>query len=162
MREFTELTIWRNTYAGQLEETAQLIWPEHRNTFFYGTFNWPGMKKTQQQVDASGMLALHRFAAITDSLLTPADTLVVGWENEFPTAARAAARKYVRKRQVLQWAFAGAPGHPALRAACEMSLEERIARFEPMLQHLKVYDVHRWRDDFIHALTPDNALAMSA
>ena len=50
----------------------------------------------------------------------------------------------------------------ALRAACEMSLEERIARFEPMLQHLKVYDVHRWRDDFIHALTPDHALAMSA
>ena len=50
----------------------------------------------------------------------------------------------------------------ALRAACEMSLEERIARFEPMLQHLKVYDVHRWRDDFIHALTPAPALAMSA
>ncbi len=50
----------------------------------------------------------------------------------------------------------------ALRAACEMSREERIARFEPMLQHLKVYDVHRWREDFIHALTPDHALAMSA
>ena len=50
----------------------------------------------------------------------------------------------------------------ALRAACEMSLEERIARFEPMLQHLKVYDVHRWREDFIHALTPAPALAMSA
>jgi len=50
----------------------------------------------------------------------------------------------------------------ALRAACEMSLEERIARFEPMLQHLKVFDVHRWREDFIHALTPDHALAMSA
>lgn len=74
LRLFGELTTWRNTYAEQLEETAQLIWPEHRNTFFYGSFNWPGMKKTQQQVDASGMLALHRFAAITDSLLTPANS----------------------------------------------------------------------------------------
>ena len=32
------------------------------------------MKKTQQQVDATGMLALHRFAAIADSLLTPANS----------------------------------------------------------------------------------------
>ena len=50
----------------------------------------------------------------------------------------------------------------ALRGACEMSREERISRFEPMLQHLKAYDVHRWCDDFIHALTRDRALAMIA
>ena len=80
MREFTELTIWRNTHALQLEETAQLIWPEHRNTFFYGSWTWPGMKKTQQQVDATGMLALHRFAAISDSLLTPANSQWHGLE----------------------------------------------------------------------------------
>lgn len=74
MARFTEKATWRNTLANQLEETAQLLWPEHRNTFFYGTWNWPGQKKTQQQVDASGMLALHRFAAIADSLLTPANS----------------------------------------------------------------------------------------
>lgn len=74
LREFSEATTWRNVYAGQLEETAQLIWPEHRNTFFYGTWNWPGQKKTQQMVDATGMLALQRFSAITDSLLTPANS----------------------------------------------------------------------------------------
>lgn len=71
---FTEKTTWRNVHAGQWEETAQLIWPEHRNTFFYGTWNWPGQKKNWQQVDASGMIALHRFAAIADSLLTPANS----------------------------------------------------------------------------------------
>ena len=54
-----------------------------------------------------------------DSILSPKDTLVVGWENEFATAPLAARRKYVRKRQVLQWVFAGAPGHPALRAVCD-------------------------------------------
>jgi len=73
MREFSEMTTWRNTYAGQLEEAAQLIWPEYRNTFFYGSYTWPGAKKTQQQVDATGMLGLQRFAAILDSLLTPAN-----------------------------------------------------------------------------------------
>lgn len=80
MQDFTEMTIWRNTYAGQLEETAQLIWPEHRNTFYYGSFNWPGMKKTAQQIDASGMLALHRFSAIADSLLTPSNSVWHGVE----------------------------------------------------------------------------------
>lgn len=75
MRDFTERTIWRNTFAAQWEEAALLIWPEHRNTFFYGSWNWPGQKKAYQQVDASGMLALHRFAAIADSLLTPANSM---------------------------------------------------------------------------------------
>jgi len=74
MARFTEKTIWRNVHAAQWEEASRLIWPESRNTFYYGTWNWPGQKKTQQQVDASGMLALHRFAAIADSLLTPANS----------------------------------------------------------------------------------------
>jgi hypothetical protein len=74
MRGFTEKQIWRNTYAGQLEETARLIWPEHSNTFFYGSYTWPGSKKTHLQIDATGMLALERFAAIVDSLLTPANS----------------------------------------------------------------------------------------
>ncbi len=35
-----------------------------------------------------------------NNLILPRDTLVVGWENEFPTAEEASSRKYVRKRQV--------------------------------------------------------------
>jgi len=54
-----------------------------------------------------------------DALVHPADTLVVGWENVFPSPARAAGRQYARMAQVLQWVFAGAPGHPALRAVCD-------------------------------------------
>ena len=71
MREFRELTTWRNVFAGQWEETAELIAPNYRNTFFYGNQNWPGQKKTFRQIDASGMQALAKFAAICDSLLTP-------------------------------------------------------------------------------------------
>lgn len=71
IREFSQFQAFRNTTASHWEEVAQLILPTSRNTFFYGNYNWPGQKKTQQQVDASGMMALHRFAAICDSLLTP-------------------------------------------------------------------------------------------
>lgn len=71
MREFSELQNWRNTAAMQWEEIAQLIMPTSRNTFFYGNFNWPGMKKTDRQIDATGMMALERFSAICDSMITP-------------------------------------------------------------------------------------------
>ncbi len=71
MQEFGQMQLWRNTFAGQWEEVAALILPNYRNTFFYGNFNWPGTKQTQQQVDATGMVALNRFGAICDSLLTP-------------------------------------------------------------------------------------------
>ncbi len=72
MREFNQLTLYRNgAFAGHWEEAASLILPTARNTFFYGSYNTPGEKKTQLQVDATGMMALHRFAAICDSLLTP-------------------------------------------------------------------------------------------
>ncbi len=71
LREFAELTTWRNTFAGQYEEIAELIDPNSSNTFFFGNYNFPGQKKTSRQIDASGMIALNRFGAICDSLLTP-------------------------------------------------------------------------------------------
>ena len=74
LNEFNQYVTWRNVFAMQWEEAVRLIWPEQRNTFYYGTWNWPGQKKTDEQVDASGMLALERFTAIIDSLLTPANS----------------------------------------------------------------------------------------
>ncbi|PSC76567.1 glycosyltransferase family 32 [Micractinium conductrix] len=53
-----------------------------------------------------------------DGLLHSKDTLVAGWDNEFQDAAAAVAAGYVRLRQLAPWAFAGAPGHPALRELC--------------------------------------------
>lgn len=54
-----------------------------------------------------------------DGLLHSKDTLVAGWDNEFPDAAAALEAGYVRQRQLSQYVFAGAPGHPALRDLCE-------------------------------------------
>src|ERR1043165_3865320 len=70
-REFSQKISERSTLAGHCEEVAQLILPTSRNTFFYQNYNTPGEKKTQQQVDSTGALALHRFCAIADSLVTP-------------------------------------------------------------------------------------------
>jgi hypothetical protein len=62
---------WRSTFESHWEEVASLIMPTMRGTFTFGN-NWvPGEKKSQLQVDATGMLALARFGAICDSLLTP-------------------------------------------------------------------------------------------
>jgi len=81
-QEFSQFQVWRNQFAMQWEESAQLILPTSRNTFYYGNFNWPGQKKTDQQIDASGGLALHRFCAIADSLVTPRNMFWHGLESD--------------------------------------------------------------------------------
>ena len=68
---FGQMQNMRVNFATQWNEVAMLIDPPSKNTFMYGDYNYPGEKKTQQQVDATGMMASHRFAAICDSLLTP-------------------------------------------------------------------------------------------
>lgn len=93
MQEFRQMTLWRNTLASQLEEVAALIAPNQVNTFYYGSYNWPGMKKTQQQIDASGMMALHRFGAICDSLLTPRNSFWHGLTSTDPDLRKDRASK---------------------------------------------------------------------
>lgn len=70
-QEFSALQTYRAVFAEQWEEAAELIRPTSRNTFYYGSYEFPGAKKTDRQVDVSGALANIRFAAILDSLLTP-------------------------------------------------------------------------------------------
>lgn len=82
MRTFGQYQSRRSLFAGQWEEVAQLILPTSRNTFFYQNYNTPGQKKTQQQVDATGALALHRFCAIADSLVTPRNMLWHGLQGD--------------------------------------------------------------------------------
>ena len=70
-KEFGQMSAWRSTFASHWEDVAELILPTSRNTFYPGATNTPGEKKTQSQIDGTGALALSRFAAILDSLLTP-------------------------------------------------------------------------------------------
>jgi hypothetical protein len=71
LREFAQMQPHRAEFEGHWEEVASLIDPTSVNTFTYQHYNTPGEKKTSRQVDASGMMALGRFKAICDSLLTP-------------------------------------------------------------------------------------------
>lgn len=93
---FEQLNMWRVNFASQWEETAELIMPNSRNTFYRWNVNFPGMKKTDKQVDASGMLALTRFGAILDSLLTPRN---MTWHTLEPD------NEYVKKDRATQLWF---------------------------------------------------------
>ncbi len=74
LREFTELQQWRFVFGSHWEEVAELIDPTQRNTFQYGNYNSPGQKKTDRQVDATGMMALSRFTTICNDLITPSSS----------------------------------------------------------------------------------------
>ena len=93
--EFAQLQTWRNVFGAQWEEVSELILPTSRNTFYYGSWNFPGQKKTDRQIDTSGALALSRFVAILDSLLTPRNMM---WHS------LQASNKYLMKqRSVRLW-----------------------------------------------------------
>lgn len=75
MRKFSSFVQARSIFNGHWDEVAELVLPTYRNTFNYGSYNTPGEKKTQRQVDSTAAMALSRFAAICDSLLTPRNML---------------------------------------------------------------------------------------
>ena len=88
--------------------------------------------------DAASFLAIVTVAAKygvfarrrpLDYIIKPRDTMVVGWENEFATPEIAMHRNYARTRQVLQWVFAAAPGHPALREICDHIAQNVYTQF---------------------------------
>ncbi len=54
----------RYNFEVQWQESSLLAWPEYANTFFWGNRQYPGAKKTQQQIDSSVSIGSHRFAAI--------------------------------------------------------------------------------------------------
>lgn len=54
-----------------------------------------------------------------ESLISPGDALVVGYESAFPTWDITWNRGYARKMQLEQWFFMAAPGHPVLRDLCD-------------------------------------------
>jgi mannosyltransferase OCH1-like enzyme len=82
-----------------------------------------------------------------DGLIQPTDTLIVGWEQEVTSARAAAAgaaaadgaysisssssssQQLARTRQILQWFFAAAPGHPVLKVICDHIARNAMVTF---------------------------------
>lgn len=95
IKKFMSLNSSRAIFAAQWDEVAALVRPEQRNTFYFGNYNTPGEKKTQMQVDATAMMALERFGAILDSLLTPRNMI---WHQLAPSNPQ-----LVKDRQTKLW-----------------------------------------------------------
>jgi hypothetical protein len=74
LKEFQYMAGLRGNWNTHWTEIAQRIWPMHANLFnVMGTTTPQGDKRNQQVYDSTGILALSRFGAILDSLLTPRD-----------------------------------------------------------------------------------------
>ena len=64
----------RGTWESHWEEVASRVLPRYSQNFStdgFGTLLTTGAKKTQQLVDATASLALPKFAAVVESMLTP-------------------------------------------------------------------------------------------
>lgn len=72
VRNFNYLRGDRGTWESHWEEIASRIYPMHKNSF-QGQLGLgsQGDKRNQEILDSTGVIALQRFGAILDSLLTP-------------------------------------------------------------------------------------------
>lgn len=68
---FQRLSGARTLWEGHWDEIAQRVIPASSGMFSAGSFRNPGQKKTEFVFDATASVALSRFGAILDSLLTP-------------------------------------------------------------------------------------------
>lgn len=75
VREFKTLQSGRGVWEAHWEEISERLLP--RQTGFIGD-QTPGEKKTQKVFDSRPMIALDRFSAVMDSMLTPRQTI---WHN---------------------------------------------------------------------------------
>ncbi len=72
IKDFQYLAGLRGNWNTHWTEIAQRIYPMHSHLFnVIGTITPQGEKRNQQVYDSTGILALNRFGAILDSLLTP-------------------------------------------------------------------------------------------
>lgn len=81
LRGFEQRRLRRYNFEAQWQEAALIFMPEMANTFFYGYDQFPGQKKSQYQIESYPSIALHRFANIACSFITPW-TMV--WSNIVP------------------------------------------------------------------------------
>ena len=76
VREFNSLEGNRGTWESHWEEIAERVLPRHSGAFVGEQTG--GAKRTQKVFDSRPMIALERFAAVMDSMLTPRQQM---WHN---------------------------------------------------------------------------------
>lgn len=93
-REFERLSGDRGNEESHWQEIAERIIPAHSNTFYLGGDQSHGQKKTEKLLDSTASIALQRFAAILDSMLTPANQK---WHKLAPSNTELAKDREVKK-----------------------------------------------------------------
>lgn len=72
VKEFNQLSGNRGNWESHWKEIAERVWPSHSQLFTSrGTGLTEGERRTQELYDSTAAVALGRFGAILDSLLTP-------------------------------------------------------------------------------------------
>lgn len=96
IRQFEYLSGLRGTWESHWREIAERIWPMHKNLFNNGqNLQSQGDKRNQEILDSTPVLALQRFGAILDSLLTPRNQF---WHNLKPSD-----RTLLRDKNTMDW-----------------------------------------------------------
>src|ERR1035437_576642 len=86
LAQFQYLFGLRGTWQAHWTEIAQRIYPMHSWLFQnYAQLTQQGDKRNFEVYDSTGILALQRFGAILDSLLTPRDNFWHQLKSEDPT-----------------------------------------------------------------------------
>lgn len=71
IEEFGRVAGDRGTWEGHWQEIAERVLPAYSHTFHRNSYRTAGEKRTELIFDATASVALKRFGAILDSLLTP-------------------------------------------------------------------------------------------
>ncbi len=75
MNDFAQKRTRRVNFELQWEETAAMIWPGYRGSFFFGRDLAPGQKRSQFQIDNTAALYNRRHAAIVEWLTMPTNMI---------------------------------------------------------------------------------------
>jgi hypothetical protein len=95
IREFNLLQGTRGVWEQHWQEIAERIWPTVSRSFNPFWYTTPGNKRNEFVFDSTAALALNRFAAILDSLLTP--------RNQTWHSLRASDKNLQKRRDVQLW-----------------------------------------------------------
>ncbi len=75
LREFHQIYGLRGVWEQHWQEIAMVCLPGHINTFNALSIRTPGQKRMQNVFDSTAIIALERFAAVMNSILTPSSKM---------------------------------------------------------------------------------------
>lgn len=96
IRQWEILSGDRGNWENQWTEIAERMYPGHKNLFYsLSALSSQGDKRNQYILDSTAVLALQRFGAILDSLLTPRNSY---WHQLKPTQ-----KSLMKDKKVMDW-----------------------------------------------------------